>query len=50
VSDLRRDATDVVERIVRLLALRLVEAQGARGGVPGATGYARRGRVEIIPR
>jgi uncharacterized protein with NAD-binding domain and iron-sulfur cluster len=50
VSDLRRDATDVVERIVRLLALRLVEAQGARGDVSGATGYARPGRVEIIPR
>jgi hypothetical protein len=50
VADLRRDATDVVERIVRALALRLVEAQGVYGGVSPATAYARPGRVEIIPR
>jgi uncharacterized protein with NAD-binding domain and iron-sulfur cluster len=49
-SDLRREATSVVERLVRLLAMRLVEAEGSRrahavrsGSRPGS------GRVEIIP-
>ena len=49
-SDLRREATAVVERLARLLALRLVEAQGPRRG--GSTTYGHRGgsgRVEIIP-
>jgi uncharacterized protein with NAD-binding domain and iron-sulfur cluster len=49
LPDLRRDATSLIERIVRLLALRLVEAQGVPG-VSATTGYARPGRVEIIPR
>jgi uncharacterized protein with NAD-binding domain and iron-sulfur cluster len=49
-SDLRREATALVERLVRLLATRLVEAQGPRRGVgasyaPGSGS----GRVDIIP-
>jgi uncharacterized protein with NAD-binding domain and iron-sulfur cluster len=50
VSDLRRDAMDVMERVVRLLALRLLEAQGASGSVSAPTGHTGRGRVEIFPR
>lgn len=50
VSDLRRDATALVERVVRVLALRLLEAQGVSGGVSATTGHAGHGRVEIIPR
>ncbi|SCK46390.1 NAD-binding domain and a Fe-S cluster-containing protein [Variovorax sp. HW608] len=49
-SDLRREATALVERVVRLFAMRLAEAQ-TRQGVPPATGHgdASGGRVEIIP-
>jgi len=49
-SDLRREATALIERVVRLLAIRLVEAQGARQGgfTPGNAGGS--GRVEIIPK
>ncbi len=50
MSDLRRDATALVERVVRLLALRLVEAQGVSGSASATTGRAGPGRVEIIPR
>lgn len=49
-SDLRREATALVERLVRLLAIRLVEAQGSRQRV--GTAYGRgssSGIVEIIP-
>jgi uncharacterized protein with NAD-binding domain and iron-sulfur cluster len=63
VSDLRRDATSVLERIGQLVAIRLVEAQGGRRaptsltagpsltavGTPGASGQERRGGLEIIP-
>jgi uncharacterized protein with NAD-binding domain and iron-sulfur cluster len=50
-SDLRREATALVERLVRLLAIRLVEAQGSRQRV--GTAYGRgssSGIVEIIPK
>jgi len=49
-SDLRREATALVERLVRQIAIRLVEAQVSRQGL--ATTYGRSsssGRVEIIP-
>jgi hypothetical protein len=50
VADLRREATALVERLVRLLAIRLA---GAQGPGPGAsTTYGHRSgssRVEIIP-
>ena len=48
-SDLRREATALVERLVRLLALRLVEVQGSRQGAPTTYGRSGSGRVEIIP-
>jgi hypothetical protein len=59
VSELRRDATSVIERIGQLVAARIAEAQGhglvpAPGGVtavgpsqPAAS--VRSGRVEIVP-
>jgi uncharacterized protein with NAD-binding domain and iron-sulfur cluster len=51
VSDLRRDATGLIERLVRLLAVRLLEVDG---GAPQRTGSAGgtpvRSRVEIIPK
>jgi uncharacterized protein with NAD-binding domain and iron-sulfur cluster len=50
-SDLRREATALVERLVRLLAFRLVEAQGARqGGFATAGSSGRSGKVEIFPK
>jgi uncharacterized protein with NAD-binding domain and iron-sulfur cluster len=50
-SDLRREATAVVQRLVRLLALRLVEAQGSARAVSTTAGHgARSGSVEIIPK
>ena len=53
-SDLRREATALVERLVRLLAFRLVELQGSRPGTvtpysPGGSSGSSTGRVEIIP-
>jgi hypothetical protein len=49
-SDLRREATALVERVVRLLAIRLVEAQASRQGVSTTYGHgSASGRVEIIP-
>ena len=49
-SDLRREATALVERLVRLLALRLIEAQGSRHGAPAMDSRGGgSGRVEIIP-
>jgi uncharacterized protein with NAD-binding domain and iron-sulfur cluster len=48
MSDLRREATTLVERIVRLLAIRVAEAQRADGSP--AAGYGAQGKVEIIPR
>ena len=50
ISDLRRDATTLVERLVRLLAIRLVEMQGSRQGAASTSeGGSASGRVEIIP-
>lgn len=49
LPDLRRDATALVERIVRVLALRLVEAQ-TTGRAPTTSDYARSGRVRIVPK
>jgi uncharacterized protein with NAD-binding domain and iron-sulfur cluster len=49
VSDLRREATTLVERGVRVLAIRLAEAEGAnRSASASAPGGP--GRVHIIPR
>jgi uncharacterized protein with NAD-binding domain and iron-sulfur cluster len=50
VSDLRREATALVERVVRLLAIRLGEAEGMRRGDSAATTYRGSGKVAIIPR
>jgi hypothetical protein len=50
MSDLRREATTLVEKLVRLLAVRLVEAQGVRKGVPVSSGYGGSGRVAIVPK
>ena len=50
MSDLRRDATALVEGLVRALAVRLVEAQGRRGAASGAGRSRPSGRVEIIPK
>lgn len=47
MSDLRREATTLVERAVRVLAVRLTEAQGA-GGIPANTHGV--GKVSIIPK
>jgi uncharacterized protein with NAD-binding domain and iron-sulfur cluster len=50
-SDLRRDATSVVERFVRLFALRVAEAQGPNATAPAARqSAAPRGGVHIIPK
>jgi uncharacterized protein with NAD-binding domain and iron-sulfur cluster len=49
ISDLRQQATSLVERIVRLLALRLLEAQGTKAAAL-TTGRETTGRVEIIPK
>jgi hypothetical protein len=49
-SDLRREATAIVERVVRLLATRVIEsqAQGPRPSAP-ASRNGGAGQVEIIP-
>jgi hypothetical protein len=48
-ADLRREATSLLERSVRLLAIRVAERQSPRRQ-PETTGHDRRsGRVEIIP-
>ncbi len=49
MSDLRREAMALVERLVRLLAIRLVEAQGARQGISTTYGRGSSGMVEIVP-
>lgn len=51
-SDLRRDATSLIERVMRVLALRLVEAEGTDRGIPTAAAYgpAGSGRVQILPK
>ena len=49
VPDLRREATVQIERVVRLLAIRLVERQGMTAGSPaGRQGGS--GKVAIIPK
>jgi hypothetical protein len=50
ISDLRREATTLVERLVRLLAIRLSEAQGVRKTVSATTGHSGAGKVAIIPK
>jgi len=50
VSDLRREATALIERLVRLLALRLAEAQGARKCITARSADGGAGRVAIIPK
>ena len=50
-SDLRRDATSFIERLVRLVAIRLAEANVAKIGAPVARSRAQSpGRVHIIPK
>ena len=49
ISDLRREATSVVERLVRLLAVRFADTERT-SRAPGAGSTGRPGRVEIIPR
>lgn len=44
-SDLRREATTLVEKLVRLLALRLIEAQGVRRRPPPRAGTVVRARL-----
>ena len=48
-SDLRREATTLVERVVRALAFRLVEVQGARKALPASSAHGS-GKVTIIPK
>ena len=50
MTDLRRQATTLIERIVRLLAIRLVETQDARMSASPTRGQVGTGRVEIIPK
>jgi uncharacterized protein with NAD-binding domain and iron-sulfur cluster len=50
IGDLRRSATTLIERIVRVVAYRLVETQGMRASGPYATDQTQGGRVELIPR
>jgi uncharacterized protein with NAD-binding domain and iron-sulfur cluster len=47
LSELRRDATALLERMIRLAALRLAEAPPFTSGVPRR---ARPGKVQILPR
>jgi uncharacterized protein with NAD-binding domain and iron-sulfur cluster len=49
MSDLRREATILVERVVRALAVRLTEVQGAGKARPDR-GVHRGGKVTIIPK
>jgi uncharacterized protein with NAD-binding domain and iron-sulfur cluster len=54
-TDIRREATDLVEHLVRLLAVRLVEMNGSDASAPPttstvpATDHRHAGRVELIP-
>lgn len=49
-SDLRREATALVERLVRLLAIRLAEERASKQGAATTSGHGGgSGRVEIIP-
>jgi uncharacterized protein with NAD-binding domain and iron-sulfur cluster len=50
MSDLRREATTLVERVVRVLAMRLAEVQGTRRGVGSNDAQGRSGKVAIIPK
>jgi uncharacterized protein with NAD-binding domain and iron-sulfur cluster len=51
MSDLRREATTLIERIVRLMAMRMAETQGGmRAGASSSTSQSRAGRVAIIPK
>jgi hypothetical protein len=50
MSDLRRDAMTLIERVVRLMAMRMVESHGTRIGVTSSSTQGRTGRVAIIPK
>jgi uncharacterized protein with NAD-binding domain and iron-sulfur cluster len=50
MSDLRREGTRLVERVVRLLAMRMAETQGTRLGVAATSAQGRSGRVAILPK
>ena len=49
ISDLRREATSLIERLVRLLAVRFADTERT-SRAPGAGSTGRPGRVEIIQR
>ena len=49
MSDLRREATTLVERVVRALAVRLAEVQGARKALRASSAHGS-GKVTIIPK
>jgi len=49
IIDLRRQATTLIERVIRLLAIRLADTQNVRTSA-SATGGSGSGRVEIIPK
>jgi hypothetical protein len=49
-SDLRRDAASVIERAVRVMALRMTTDQGSSRGVSVLTNPAGSGRVQILPK
>jgi uncharacterized protein with NAD-binding domain and iron-sulfur cluster len=49
-SDLRREATAVIDKLVRLLAIRLVEAQSTNKRASRSVADSGSGRVEIIPK
>jgi hypothetical protein len=49
-SDLRREATALIEKLVRLMAFRLVEAQGVRKIASAQGGDGGSGKVAIIPK
>jgi hypothetical protein len=49
-SDLRRDAASVIERAVRMMALRVTTDQGSPRGIPALANPAGSGRVQILPK
>jgi hypothetical protein len=49
LPDIRRQATSLVEQIVRLVAVRLAEAQGA-GHTATPHRHPQSGRVALIPK
>ena len=49
VTDLRREATSLIERLVRMLAVSLVETERAQAGT-GLQQRSAAGKVRIIPK